>query len=337
MSESFAIWYEPTVGNKELDVDLHVNLWKLPESNTNILRKTFGRFVDFGIRTTEAQYIKSLFIGIPLKYDVSKEKKEYEKENDENDIKLSDLGKVLCNNDKLLPALFNEDYEKRTNVQNPKFSAIHLTNNGDLQFHVCHIDVKNDVTVKYCYGYKIFKIDVCATGSIQDCYFRFRLIGSSLTDMLSELEKPSNARLQSAFSIVEVIDFRVNEKRNITNNSLQFEMSKGIINFKKFNFFFMCSSTEEISFFSHGPFKRCRTLEADLWKSYVNLSGNYIDTGKKNNLLVYQWSIKSRNSINAMIKTKFENNNWATIILYVIILGILTISFNLITNLISTW
>ncbi|MCB8815754.1 hypothetical protein [Desulfosporosinus shakirovi] len=79
MSESFAIWYEPTVGNKELDVDLHVNLWKLPESNTNISRKTFGRFVDFGIRTTEAQYIKSLFIGIPLEYDVSKEKKNMKK------------------------------------------------------------------------------------------------------------------------------------------------------------------------------------------------------------------------------------------------------------------
>ncbi|KUO70929.1 MAG: hypothetical protein APF81_05830 [Desulfosporosinus sp. BRH_c37] len=231
-----------------------------------------------------------------------------------------------------MQAVFNEDYQTRKN-SNVKYSEVY-GDDGKTEFFVFHLE-SSDVEIVTKGEYQIYKINIGqAPGK---SYFRFRLVGNGVRDLFSEFEDPSNARLQSAFSSTEIIDFRVNEKRNIDKRFLIADMNKGQFNFIKFHFFFMCSSREDVFFTSHGPVDRCRTLEKEQWYKYININNEQTflePNDNKTHILVYQWSIKNKANthINAMIKTQYEQNNKKTIVRYLFILALITIILNLISN-----
>lgn len=311
--KSLALWYKPQgVKPKEpATVEMHVNIWKLPL----VKKKEFERFIDIGLLITNAQSVSELYIYYPTKIDKSK---------------IIDLGVKIVNSsdDKLLNTLFNANFNKNQTANSDYWQ---ITNSAkDELFSIYKLKDSNIKVSDLNHG---SKISICLKGNVPEkTYIRIR-INHDYTSLFSHIDKPSNAIFQSAFSKTEIIDFRINEARELSNELLEhIDMEGGIYFFSKIHFFFICSSREEF-LFSHVPFISARQLEKDRWKDYIGL-----DNIKDEAILAYHWKVKQDdkpiNDFNALVQTKYENNTKRTIVKYIVILMILTIIFNLLSNVI---
>ncbi len=326
MNNSIGIWFDIRDDNKcsesnieSLDAELHINMWKLPHTNN------YCRFIDFGIMIKDAHLLSALYFYFPTldTESIKNVDESFMQYNcDDRAIRLLDLGGVISQPD-ILQAVFNEDYEIRS-LPHSKYCDVSSVTKEE-KFSIYNIDVNTDLYIKNRYGGIIFKL--LLTDSKSNSYYRFRLEGDIVAN-LYKIERPANALLQSAFWNVEIIDFRVNEIRNL-NRSL-IETMKGQLNIVKYKFFYMCPSNEEILSLSHGDYKRCRYLENDIWAKYINISDNDIKLNKA--ITAYQWNLEGDTHVNMMIKSKYENNNIMTIFIYLLIVSIMSILFSIFGN-----
>lgn len=312
--KSLAIWYEKAKGYniREIHLDLHINFWKIPNQ----------KVLDLGINIPDADKISAIYLYIP--------EEKLSKDN------FDDLGGVISDK-KLLHAVFNEDYGILDAGDNSKYINVLETENSAPKFSIYKIDKDSDLELLNKYHGSIFKIRLCNPKT--NTYFRFRISGKVL-DQFYNIEKPTNAIIQSAFTNTEILDFRINEKRNIDPSLIERELnnsSNGNFVFSKVRFFYMCPSNEEIISFSHGAFKRCRYLEKEVWTSYINTNtAKHLDNSKR--FLAYQWNNDTpKKDINLMIKSKYEHNSKRTLSMYIVALSILTILLNIFSSYIFSW
>lgn len=298
--KSIAIWYSPNAGfDAPNDVELHFNLWKLPN------HRSYLRFIDIGIKLERTNCINELKIYVPYTLD-------------EGDV--TDIVHKFINDTSLVCAIFNENYQV-TSLPNSKFYEVKKQNN-EFEFDIYQLNA-TDINLEHKYDGTIIKIKT--PNSQRKTYLRIRL-GENYCKSLSTIQRPSNSLFQSAFSKTELIDFRVNEARDLDFSLLEEINSHVFFRIKKVHFFFICSSSEDV-ISSHQPFISCRNLENYRWGRYV---GNY-SLSKNDTILAYHWRDENKHDFNVMVKTKFEKNNWLTILLYVLILFILTLIFNLVS------
>jgi len=165
-------------------------------------------------------------------------------------------------------------------------------------------------------------------------YIRIRLKGNSVKYFVREFT-PQNWFFQSAFTSTDAIDFRINEKRNF-HNSLAEEINEDqLFNIRKVHFLLMRDAQDDL-IADHLKIS-CRELEVDLWKDYVG--AEY----KVENIIAYHWSEKANEdvdgkfleSFNTWAKIKYHKSNVKTIMLYLLIIGIMSISFNIISTCIT--
>lgn len=98
-------------------------------------------------------------------------------------------------------------------------------------------------------------------------YFRFRLILEGANKKaLSTYYKPSDRFLLTTEETVEVIDFRINEVRNTPESINCFLTEKVPLNAVHF---FIIREVESEYVMSDKGYSRCRFLEGDLWKKYL--------------------------------------------------------------------
>ena len=123
-----------------------------------------------------------------------------------------------------------------------------------------------------------------------------------------------------------MIDFRVNEIRDLNHDLLEQIKIEKLLKIHKQHFFFICSKDEDL-IGNHQPFLSCRNLENYKWDQYV-------DIPKVNNqvYLAYHWKETNIESVSTLIKTKYEKNNWKTIIKYAIFAFIIAVSIELFGN-----
>jgi hypothetical protein len=341
--QSLAIWYKPKDTEIKIEpIEFHVNLWKLPIKR--FLRRTkVQRFFDIGIHLFNAKNIKTLYIYYPKKISL------------EN---VQDLGKKIIESDRLINTLFNENYTKKINP-NTKSCEIINGKTNETEFHIYELG-ENNINITERYDGTIIEINLRQHNE-DKTYLRLR-IDDDYTDVFSSFDSPSNSILQSAFSNTEIIDFRINEPRDLNKNLLEDISQDGDrFNFYKIQFFFICSSREEYMF-SHEPFLGCRQLEKDRWEEYLSLKEI-----PKESILAYHWKKKGElkkiepvkkvndgegdadtnaesediieektpfHDYNALIKTRYEYNDFWTILIYLVVLSVLTISINYCSNLI---
>lgn len=302
--KSIAIWFSPI--NKESnslkDVELHFNFWKIPNGV-----KDHQKFLDIGFKFEDTSNIDSLNIYFP--YEVTK--------NDFEDI----VSKFIDDVD-LVSAIFNENY-KVTATSTAKSYEI-KDSNDDFIFTVYKTS-ENDIEFQNnIYNGTIIKIKVLKQDKTS--YYRFRLKGSFI-DSLSTISKPTNYIFESAFSEIEMIDFRVNEIRDLNHDLIEKINNEVLLKIKKQHFFFICSNEEEV-IGNHQPFISCRNLENYRWDKYVDLS----EKNKKNVYLAYHWKESNKDSVSTLIKTKYEKNNWKTIGKYFLIAFIVAVLIELFSN-----
>lgn len=302
--KSIAIWYSSTRGQSSslTDVELHFNFWKIPNG-----AKDHQKFLDIGIKLDDTSCVEYLNLYFPSQIT----------QNDFEDI----VSKFIDKAD-LVSAIFNENYKVTTegtkksyeisDTKNDFVFTVYKTSGNDLEFQ------------SNKYGGTIIKIKVLKQS--KKTYYRFRLKGDFI-DSLSTISKPTNSVLDSAFSEIEMIDFRVNEIRDLNHDLIE-EINKDVLlKIKKQHFFFICSNEEEV-IGNHQPFISCRNLENYRWDKYVDLP----DKNKENVYLAYHWRENDKESVSTLIKTKYEKNNWKTISKYFIIAFIIAVLIELFSN-----
>lgn len=171
-------------------------------------------------------------------------------------------------------------------------------------------------------------------------YIRFRIESTALKKYFYFDSEPLNKSFESAFSGTRIIDFKVNEKRNI-DEKIRAEI---IVNkqewviFHDVHFLVMVpSSYDLVSFYKETM--TCRELEEDLWDDYL---GAHIDF-TSGHVLAYHWKEKASSgkgceAFACLVKVNYSRAKKETIFLYalsVVALGVL--SSMLVTGLNALW
>lgn len=300
--KSIAIWYKPKTNTGDFvdEVELHFNLWKLPTGS-----KGHVRFLDIGIKLKNTTNIDELKLYFPTKI----------RRDDFEDIVDKFIGKP-----DLVSAIFNENYKVISDATSKSFQINDSTNK--LIFNI-YKTTKEDIKREEKYSGTIFSILVPKQD--ETIYFRFRIKGTFINSLIST-SSPTNAILESAFSEVEMIDFRVNEIRDLDQSLLEEIQKNKKLKIGKQHFFFICSNEEEV-IGSHQPHISCRNLENYRWNDYVGLADI-----KDQIFLAYHWKDKEIENSNILIKTKYEKNNWRTITKYILLAFLIGMSLELLGN-----
>lgn len=353
---SIAILYSPKDSEKPnitLNAEVHINLWKLPKENPWAKKCSYERFIDFGVMIESCpENVETLLFYLPFKI----------KEGE-----ISDLIKTVNNDSELLCTLFNSDLSIQSVWNNRSYHYVSSPTNdrkdfwmyelGEDNFKLSSCDggngtllhinimtnipslpkspikIENEVTktqlevqpnIEDISSEKIKTKDEKGNPSL---YIRFRIKCDGLENY-NYTEKVSNDFLQSAFSKVEILDFRINDKREINKKVIE-KLNKGsyFFSFTKIHFFFVTSSKEEpLPTGKDTP--DCRILEIEKWEKYLSGIGN----NKKRKMLAYHWSKKQEkegkpfDNYNLFLKIMHSSINWKTILLYssvIIVLGAL--------------
>ncbi len=304
-----------------VSAELHVNYWKVPVKNG-----VYKRFLDFGIFINEvASDISSVAFYFPFKV---------------VETSLRDLGGSLSKSE-LLCTLFNNDYIVRNINSSPSYYCISPSTNSE-KAHPFWLYVlgENNFSVAEVKPYgSIVTVKILSTpkknGGIRpavserkpkrNLYFRFRLEDIPVDSIFYE-ENISNDFLQSAFSKTEMIDFRINEVREISPKVYEeITKDKTFLPFSKIHFFFVGSSEDE-QIVGNTNFKDCRLLDYERWQSYI---GKDFDIKRK--LIAYHWCWKgnekqqTRDKYNIFIKTVYKSIKWKTILKYCSVVFLLSL------------
>jgi len=193
------------------------------------------------------------------------------------------------------------------------------------------LDVKNDIKVENKFDGTLISIPKPTSVNGQlPIYFRFR-IQSRMLKKIIKCYNPQNIFLQSAFSTIEAIDFRFNDYRSVHPSLLEQIRLQKSYNIEKVHFLLVTEADVDLQYSSVSA--TARELEKDVWKQYFP----YI---KSKNIVAYHWKFKSINSEKLIencimfVKTKVHKCNWLTILLYLLVLGAITMFFEFISRLI---
>lgn len=300
--KSIAIWHKPIDQNSEIitDVELHFNLWKIPNGASKQIK-----FLDMGIKLTKTINIETLRFYFPFQIDTAN---------------FEDIVDKFINKADLVSAIFNENYKVLSTATSKLFEIKDINDKSVFDIYKTST---TDLTKENKYGGTIFNFKVPRQD--KPIYFRFRITGGFIDSLCSNF-KPTNAILESAFSEIEMIDFRVNEIRDLNQDLLELIKEEVIFKIKKQHFFFICSNEEEV-IGNHQPYLSCRNLENYRWNDYVGLSNleNQI-------YLAYHWKDNDKDNVSILIKTKYEKNNWKTISKYVFFAFVIAVALELFSN-----
>lgn len=298
MARSLAFWVEnPSQVEKEVtetnrdgksvkekesfntDVELHFNYWSLKEGSVN--------YLDVGVRLSKVGRFDSLNFYFPFDFDSLT----YQPQ----------LGVKICNDHELISAVFNSpviksqpngatgvfDITLSDREEQPllrfitQLQAAKKDSPGGVVIEAQNDDEKgNGCTLRFPENLFSFKDGV-------DGYFRFRIVLSkSDKKNISSVHKPRGALLTNHFEKSEIVDFRINESRNIPEK-IRKKLS-GESHIHKVHFFLIRDASSEYKM-GNSKYDRCRLLEEDLWNKYLD-----IDSVKgQDQMLIYHWKDKA--------------------------------------------
>jgi len=266
---TLSIWYEKKEGcaQNNVKLDLHFNFWKLEKQQ---FLKEYAYFLDIGLKIENFKNVDKVKMFFPFL--LSRDA-------------VSDLGAVISKSTDLVNAIFNEEF-RISNIGHEKYRDLEHQE-GDKSFSIYTIDVKNDIEINSKYGGSIIELN---TGVIiypkikKTCYFRFRIRQDSLKQF-THLYTPKYSFFQSAFSQTEIIDFRVNEKRNLDKSLLQEMDGKGNFSINKVHFLLLRNAEDNFAY-AHNDMSSCRVLEEKIWDDYIAI------TYKEEKIIAYHWKKK---------------------------------------------
>jgi len=296
--KSFVIWYEGEPENVCLDIN--INLWRAEIKSD----KKSEYFLDIGLMIEKVSDLKKINIVFPFKI----------KRED-----FSDLGKVMISDRNIVNAVFNNNCNK-IDLNEPKKVLIQ---NGKEKFHIYSLEdeFNERIAITENKNMSILAITMDIADQSNSYYIRFRIDGEGINHMVQQ-HKLKFTSFQSAFKITECIDFRLNEKRSISDDILEKISRAKEFTIKKIHFLLLMDIDNKLE--CTGLKYSSRKLEDDIWNNYIT------EKYKTDNLIAYHWKEKADEnnkieSFNSLIRIKIDKCNWNTILCYVMVVFILNI------------
>ncbi len=296
-SKSFAFWCVNDNPKDKTIIILHFNLWieHLEADNIPLL--------DVGFRI-DKELPDFVNFYLPFKIELDE---------------ISDLGNVLSDAN-ILSAIFNENYSFQRE-QACKYFHVKDSNNKDI-FHVCELDVKNDINIRDTYGGSIIKIDINELKLKIDTpmYIRFRISSKKLFELAQEI-KNKDFLFESAISLNKFIDFRFNDIRTLDTTLLQ-EMNKknAEMEFEKIHFLLMTKADVDIINSNSAE----RLLEDNVWYKYMGFN-------PKTFIVANHWRFEGKKEFNLFIKLKLKRFSWFHLLAYLFIIIFISVIANVIS------
>lgn len=146
---------------------------------------------------------------------------------------------------------------------------------------------------------------------------------------ISQIHVSKDAKLLSRMESTEIVDFRVNEIRDLPTGIVKFLNNPICI--AVVHFFLIRETNSELKL-SHAEFKRCRILEKELWDSYLTDGTAKEKFCTPDQMLIYHWKEEqdknrylSKFSAFAKFSTiAVSNETLQTFMVYIIVLGIVS-------------
>lgn len=315
---------KPQNPNAEYSAILHVNIWNFSEEIGQKFRaKEPQCCVDFGLLIHNYEQLDELFFIFPFKIDAEKDFENLSgliSENKNKDIAIAIFNRHVFTGHEGGPE--NPDGFHTIQVEGVTKNAVLPDLSKDNihsedEFSYLRIDLKH----------------MLCSPIVHDLYFRFRIKGQALSSQLLSPVTESNKFLESGFKKTKIIDFKINELRNINSVILNKAKAESLVPifFHKVYYFIMESSTSEVVSPGLNP-NECRKLEP-LWEKYIN--------APVSNILAYQWKKGSSGNrgeqkFSHLTKITYSGTNWRIILLYLIAALLLGILSNFLYDCLST-
>lgn len=328
MGYSLGFWLEdksntsPVEGISTNKVELHINYWSLEA-------KQACNYLDIGLRLELVS--DNSFNSINFYFPFKMAKENY----------MGNLGSVICSTDELVELIFNERLKSSFEGVNFKDINFYGKENETLRLYK-ELDIGNQLTnVQFILdeenGSTRIKIPaemldttpISVEGKTVYHYFRFRLrLTPEHVKILSQNYEPQDRLVVSKFEKIEVIDFRLNELRDLpaaVSNCL----NKNFI-LEQIHFFLIRDIHDELKL-SHAKYKRCRLLEKEVWNPYLKFKGESAILPEQ--MLIYHFEKNSKgdnkeskhidrfNAFAKFVRVKVTFSNILVFIFSVIMLG----------------
>ena len=282
MARSLAFWFDEE--NHQSMAQLHFNYW--------VLKSDKIKYLDIGVKFKFEP--KPIFNSINFYLPFDKDAIEY----------VSGLGETVCSNDELLTGIFNTQVKGKASIGNKgahkmelgEAELIFFTNleeeTAESQGGVV-LEKQNDTNgdgkgFTLSFPAQLFELPQNIETALGcEGYFRFRIVikASETQESISRVSASKGAKLLGHLETTELVDFRVNEVRNLPKKVKQYLPNEPVI--KAVHFFLIRDAKSEYKI-AHQDFSRCRLLENDLWQSYL-ACGDSVGLKLPENMLIYHW------------------------------------------------
>ena len=160
-------------------------------------------------------------------------------------------------------------------------------------------------------------------------YFRFRvnIPDATTSEALVRKYTPANTFLQSTFATTYIVDFRINDLRSLPDfvSSVVIQRGNNFVKISKLHFLLMTKAYVDVEAGTEAL--SIRELELNTWDDYV---GRKFDT---EDVVAYHCAKKEEiRKWEFFAKLKVNNSNLKVALLYLSVLGITSIIFNLISS-----
>ncbi len=254
--------HQEQVRNNNIDLTIHINLWKMQlhrqtkiEKITSFFKNDFDYFLDIGLKLPSIEKIKKLNVYFPFQITAEE---------------CIDLGGTFHEDTNLVNAIFNEDYRV---ISGSGLKILEVVrHDGSDKFNIYRLDTKNDIKLYQQYNGTVLEISFnqITQSRNESYYFRFR-IKLKKEQNFTRVYKPRNSFFESAFMNTEIIDFRINEIRNLDKSLLEKMGKDGLPHLSKIHFLLLRNAKDDYVF-SHKPINSCRELEKEIWKEYLKVN-----------------------------------------------------------------
>lgn len=311
--KSFGLWYKEIPPKNKTNDDskfaLHVNFWSLEDIETD---ENIGEpYLDIGIKITNYENVEKMTFFCPFNLDkncIQDLSEKFSKKNNANII-------------------FNDDCEIETK---DNFTIIKMSNREKLLIfplfrvikNICKVETIEDSDgTKIIFNFQEFHkyvAEVSKLKNIKKIYIRFRIKDITLRDYIYFDSEPLNKSFESAFSGTRIIDFKVNEKRDI-NDSVRTETivdKQNWADFDSIHFLAMMPSSYGVTSFCKEQMT-CRELEDGLWDDYLGTGIRF----EKGHVLAYHWRKKQEKDegitdFSCLLKIDYSKTKVMTIFSY---------------------
>lgn len=311
--KSMAIWFpRNATGAGQPSVDLHFNLWRLGHRGQEADKKQPSDLLDIGILIKSPSDVDRVSFYLPTRID-------------RPDI--VDLGPKFSDG-ALATGIFNEPLTATNGSPNSVIileKAPHDTYCRVLCFPTSNnLISESDLEVRPEYDGTTITItstalNTGAQGSGEDLYIRLRItIPKNGANTFINAAIPEDKWFASGLDVTEYLDFRLNQPRNLNPGISRQMVAAGSpthVPIKRLAFLLVVGVAVDVVV-GHPSFHKCRLLERDLWKSYVD------EAHLRKGMVIYHWRAltdKHLEDFNAFVKLRLRLSGWRIIKRYLII------------------